>query len=92
MSKRNNLFLGLLAGASFAFGYWLNSDRGRTFRQDAADTVNDAYQRGQESAMDAVEKTSEMVNEVIDSGVDMMKKAKDITRKTEKKAKEVADS
>lgn len=90
MSRRNNLLLGAIAGASFALGYWLNSDKGRTFRKDAEDTVNDAYQRGQKTAMDAVEKTSSVINDVIDSGAELMKKARETAMAAENHVKKNA--
>ena len=88
MSRRNNLMLGVIAGASFALGYWLNSDKGREFRKDAEDTVHDAYEKGQKTAHEAWEKTSEKVNEVIDTSVDMMQKARDVAAEAERKVKE----
>lgn len=91
-NRRNNLFLGVIAGASFAVGYWLNSDKGRSFKKDASDTVNDAYSRGQETARKAIDHTSNMIHDVIDAGVDVMKKAHIVTNNAEKKAKNAVNS
>lgn len=91
-SRNNNLLLGAIAGASFALGYWLNSNKGREFRKDAQDTVSEAYTKGQQSAMDAVEKTSEVINEVIDTGVDMMKKAKESAMQAQNNVKQKVSS
>ena len=92
MSKRSNLILGLMAGASFALGYWLNSDKGRAFQKDAQDTVNDAYGKGSATAKNAIDKTSNMIHEVIDAGVDVMKKAQVATNNTTQKAKDALKS
>lgn len=88
MSRRNDLLLGVIAGASFALGYWLNSDKGRQFREEAQDTMHDAYEKGQKTAQEALDKTSEKLNDVIDTSVDMMHKARDIASEAEKKVKE----
>ena len=40
MSKQRRIFgLGLLAGA--AIGYWLNTEKGKAFRKDVAQTIGD---------------------------------------------------
>ena len=60
------LLFGMAAGA--ALGWWLNSDRGRAWRRNAADTVSDYSTQVSQKAAEGVEVAKETVSQAVEKG------------------------
>ncbi|MEL6924631.1 MAG: hypothetical protein AAFO94_11355 [Bacteroidota bacterium] len=89
MQDRNNnysgwtFFIGAAAGA--ALGFWLNSDKGRIWRAETSQKVNETGQKISDGAAEQWETTKSSVNTAIDNSKSYVNqitdKAKDLASK-----------
>jgi len=66
MNSRNNLLLGIAAGAGVALGIWLNSKEGKQKRKQWMDTANRWAEDGSTLAKEYYDTASEKANTILD--------------------------
>ena len=79
MKSRNNLLLGLFAGAGFALGYWLNSDKGRERIKELSSRADEWSDKGLETAETMLNKAAQSTTEMLDKSIELAEKAKEKT-------------
>ena len=70
---RNNLLLGVLAGA--AIGYWLNSDQGRITRTKAAEVASEGLSTAKTVAVEQIATVKDTAGELVAQGIEATQNA-----------------